>query len=435
MKSSITNWIVVVTLTTLFSFHLNSEVKAQCMFVFTNPVSNATCPGEPDGAVSAVGFGGTPPYTCVWTDNLGNPVQTDVGLNQGQASQLNNAIGGMNYTATFTDALACSNNASIVVATDFPVCADTRVRDGYCGRTLAAYNTYIKCYPVNSATAYEFRFENSGIGYDETIQGTNNNPLITSLVFIANDPPHNTTFNVSVRAQVGGQWGPFGNVCQISSPAIATTSLRAGYCGSTANAVNSTLKAYDVAGATDYDFRFQASGYDVTVNSPDKLTNFYEAGQISAIQPNTAYTITVRGNNGAQQGTYGSTCVVTTPSNVNLLPALTDGSQAWTGSNRNGEFIADGVVLSAPQPALTMSPNPNAGNEMRLNIDLLSEGMHHARVEVYNLAGQQVYAEEFSREGQTMNAVISFDQQLESGMYMVRVNVGDYDFQEKLIVR
>ncbi len=80
-----------------------------------------SCPGASDGTATATGLG-TAPWDYVWTDAVGNPVQTDNNLNG--ASTVTGLAPG-NYLVTVTDDNGCVTTGSIQVGTGPSCCSMT----------------------------------------------------------------------------------------------------------------------------------------------------------------------------------------------------------------------------------------------------------------------------------------------------------------------
>lgn len=113
----------------LFSFFYAPTLYAQCTLqVFTN-LSNNDCQGGSNGAVSAVGIFGTPPYTAVWTNGLGTVVDTDTNLLQGQASNATGLSTGI-YTVTFTDAAGTCQASNNITVGNITIDTSTTVSGG-----------------------------------------------------------------------------------------------------------------------------------------------------------------------------------------------------------------------------------------------------------------------------------------------------------------
>lgn len=413
-----------VTLTATNASGSDDEVKTNYITVNANPnVSNTsstaeTCVGN-DGTASVFPTGGSGNYTYLWFDPLLQTTQTAVGLTAN------------NYNVNVTDAVTGCSSATVVTVSDgcSPV-PSTQLRVGYCGNTLAALNTYLKCYPVSGADLYEFRIVNSGIGYDETINGLTN-PILTALTFAPN-VQYATTYDVTVRARVSGQWGNFGPVCAVTTPGVTipTTSLRAGYCGTTVSAPNTTLKCYAVAGASNYEFRFvhAGSGYDETVfgssNNP-LLTSFAQLANPPAAS--TTYDVTVRAQVAGQWGNFGSVCQVTTPANM------------FTSSGHDNAFAdfipPEELVDEGGETSLLIYPNPNNGDELGVRISNIGVGIHNTQIELFDLFGKRVYATRETIVGTEINTILRFNGELATGMYIVRVLVGETAIQQKLTIR
>ena len=69
--------------------------------------TNPSCDGDPDGTVTALPSGGTPPYTYVWT--TGDTTQTVIGLVAA------------NYRVTITDAVGCTATVATALIDPFPI--------------------------------------------------------------------------------------------------------------------------------------------------------------------------------------------------------------------------------------------------------------------------------------------------------------------------
>lgn len=114
MKTNFAHKVFILSLT-LFSFFYSAQSNAQCTLqVFANLI-NDECQSGSNGAVTAVGIFGTPPYTAVWRNSIGTLIQTDPGLAQGQATNASGLPADI-YTVTFTDATgSCIRNGNISV--------------------------------------------------------------------------------------------------------------------------------------------------------------------------------------------------------------------------------------------------------------------------------------------------------------------------------
>src|SRR5690606_10361930 len=133
------------------------------------------------------------------------------------------------YTVTYTTGGNCSDfqNTQVTIVS----CGTTKLQPNYV-KTYLAYSEVVACYPVANATAYEFEFIPFGGGTPILYtRGINNISFLLSWV-----PGliNNTTYNVRVRALVGGAYGSFGVSSKIKTPpTYSSTTITSTYCGKT----------------------------------------------------------------------------------------------------------------------------------------------------------------------------------------------------------
>jgi len=103
---------------------------------------------------------------------------------------------------------------AVCLVTTPPAVPTTQLKPVDCGRTLSALNEFIRAEAVIGVNQYEFRFINSISSFTATVNRG------TAIVNVSSVPgiQYATTYNVDVRAQVGGVWGNYGAVCTITTP-------------------------------------------------------------------------------------------------------------------------------------------------------------------------------------------------------------------------
>jgi hypothetical protein len=133
-----------------------------------------------------------------------------------------------------------------------------------------------------------------------------------------------------------------------------------------------------------------------------------------------AWNVRVRPNFAYGNGTYGPTQRI-----------LVSGTAA-SGMEQSGEAAQlignsiDGVKSSS------IYPNPNAGEMIAVNFtDLTST---QVQVRVMDAMGREVFRSAYSVEG-SLNQIITFDQTLAGGMYMVEMTDGTHVVSERMIVK
>ena len=173
-------------------------------WIFCDPVANAT-----DYEFRFTPSGG------------GTPVSGLRGSNQPSYYLANPAVGLQNGTTYDVDVRAIvgttTGTYSTVCQVTIPA-GGTQVRAVDCGITVASQSQWFYCDPVAGATNYEWQFTDG-----PTVLTRQRGSSHTGMFFAAvSGVQPSTTYDVQVRAFVGGAWETFGTVCQITSSASFT---------------------------------------------------------------------------------------------------------------------------------------------------------------------------------------------------------------------
>jgi hypothetical protein len=210
------------------------------------------------------------------------------------------------YTVTGT-ANGCSNTAQTTVVVN--ACAGaTKLTNAYCGATGIALSSYIYCDAVANATDYEFTLTNSSLGYSQsrirvTYSAINLNTF-SGLMYAQ-------TYDVAVRAKVGGVWGPTGISCQITTMPFPSTQLNSTSCGATGLSLSSYIYCDAIAGTSDYEFTITNSGLGY---SQVKTRTTYSAiglNTFTGLAYGQTYNVTVRAKVGGVFSPLGASCQIT----------------------------------------------------------------------------------------------------------------------------
>ncbi|WP_170863970.1 T9SS type A sorting domain-containing protein, partial [Microcystis aeruginosa] len=103
-----------------------------------------------------------------------------------------------------------------------PLFPTSEIQLSQCDTTIPSNTTTILANNFAGATAFRFRFENAALGYVQEIVRPSRGFLLN--MFTGLLPA--TTYDVSVSLQIGGVFGPYGKVCELTTPGIArNTSL------------------------------------------------------------------------------------------------------------------------------------------------------------------------------------------------------------------
>ena len=266
----------------------------------------------------------------IWADSLGTPTtQTNwrykfrlvngtttltwTTTNQWPIMQFNLVLG---YTpsTTYTTSVAWSNDNGASFSAYGPTCSLTspnnltQLSPSSCGSSPATYTTIIFADPVGSVIQYRYRLINSSLSYTQTYSQTNANFALWQFSGLQN----NTTYSVDVAVNMGSGFGPYGTVCNVTTPGAPTTQLTSGSCGSSPASFATIISANSINGAQQYRYRLINSSLSYTQTYTQTNANF-ALWQFSGLQNNTTYSVDVAVNMGSGFGPYGTVCNVTTP--------------------------------------------------------------------------------------------------------------------------
>jgi hypothetical protein len=82
--------------------------------------------------------------------------------------------------------------------------------------------------------------------------------------------------------------------------------------------------------------------------------------------------------------------------------------------------------------AASIYPNPSNGDMIAINFTDLTSSQ--VQVRVMDAMGREVFRSAYSVEG-SLNQIITFDQTLAAGMYMVEMTDGSHVVSERMIVK
>ena len=263
-----------------------------------------------------------------------------------------------------------------------------------CGSTLTDINQSIFCNQVSGASGYRFRVRN-GATLVGVVNTTVNRFSLTALGI--SNIAFGTTYTVDVLLSFGGTPRPdaeYGDACSITTPATPGTSrVIQPTCGSTINALWTTIYAQQVVGAQGY--KFVVTNGVQTREYPTANSRFQLPLLAGGAAANTAYTIRVDVlyNLSYVQGTV--LCTITT---------------SPTATRQTNAALAIYEVNAYPNPY---------ADTFKLNVNTSSEDQ--VGVQVYDMLGRQVEARQASVAAITN---LEIGSQYPSGVYNIIVTQG-----------
>ncbi|MGD1848912.1 MAG: M43 family zinc metalloprotease [Salibacteraceae bacterium] len=237
----------------------------------------ATCAGLGNGTVGATASGGQTPYTFAWSNGL-------VGAN------LNN-LGAGTYTVTVTDAVSNTGTATASVTQPSALSLSLVGTDPTC----SGNDGQISAGASGGTTPYTYAWSNG-----QTTNQVSNLAAGNFSVIITDANGCMTQGSTS-----------------LSAPGSCPTQLITPQCGTTLSSLNDYLYYQPVSGATNYRYQIThaGTGFNTVFTRGTAQTNF-RLTQVSGIQYNLTYSISIAAFVGGVWGSYGTACSVTTPSAV-----------------------------------------------------------------------------------------------------------------------
>jgi hypothetical protein len=292
-----------------------------------------------------------------------------------------------------------------------------------CGIFNNQQGNKVYCNKVTGATQYQFEFSDPDAGFIRRIVRTTNyvhfwdmvsNPLVPGVKYFAR-----------VRTNVAGPVASahWGSGCEMGlAPTVPCSQLipapNYGHSCNEIRAFNSNssfIYATPVQGALQYQFRIfnTGEGYDQTFT---RNTYILQLKWNSIVAPplvnSSTYDVEVNVNvGGVWSGFCGTTCTITIDNSASFASM----EQAGFGET-------------------TMWPNPVRDGQINLNIRGLQGATQQIAINVQDIFGKQVFAQEFNNYGTRFNTLLQLPGSVASGVYMVNVTVDGKRTTQRLSV-
>ncbi|MFY8188326.1 MAG: T9SS type A sorting domain-containing protein [Flavobacterium sp.] len=274
-----------------------------------------------------------------------------------------------------------------------PLNVFSKLRDAFCGITLTNLNDNVFATFLVNADGYKFRITANGVSQEIERPDTR-----FSFAFASNIQL-NQTYDVEVAVRFNGVYGPYSDICTVTTPAtLPTSSLRPQFCGATLNALNANFFARFVVGATAYRFKTMINGQEVVVERPDSrcfMTAF--AGAVM----NQTYQIQVAVNINGVWSEYGSTC--------SLMFGTGDVSK---------------ISQEATSWEMSVFPNPSSSG-FQINFN---KTVSNGTLSIYDLSGKLI-------QNIAMNEVqsVAFGNDFLTGIYLAKFTSNDFSKTIKIV--
>ena len=274
-----------------------------------------------------------------------------------------------------------------------PDSVTSKLRDEFCNSTLSTLNQNIYATFLVGADAYKFRITANG-----TSQEIERPDSRFSFAF-AEGIQLGQVYDVEVAVRYNGVFGPYSDVCTITTPAsLQTIALRPQFCGATLISLGSNFYAKFVSGATAYRFKTTINGAEVEVERPDSRC-FMSA--FAGAMMNQMYQIQVSFYVNGAWSAYGDVCSITVG-------------------------MVDNNRISQVQNEVNFKvyPNPST-NYFHLEFN---QNVESGMIAIFDLSGKMIQTIELN---QVQN--IEFGNDFKTGIYLVKVQVDETIQNIKLV--
>jgi hypothetical protein len=369
-------------------------IEPSALVVTTQQSSPETCFGN-DGSGLANTMGGTPDYSIAWSN--------------GSEEQILSNVTSGSYVVTVTDGNGCQSNADlqIIYECENPPQA-TVLTDEFCEAHNLFLDQFIECIAVENAEMYQWKFENSSSGVFTEEYTAANNP--TFYLADVQELGYDMVIEVSIKVLRDGMWSPYGDVCQIwTDETIPSTELIDDDCGSTGLYFGDFIESNEVEGAFAYEWHLTGQELDaVFITYVNSLALTSGIGLI----PGGLYSVQIRVQIAGEWSEWGSSCSI----ELELDNGIDD--------------------LFGDDLAVSIYPNPNAGDQITFELSKLSDNPSVIHFELYSSAGKLIETFELLESTDNyMRTEHRFQNRLSSGMYFIKYELNGNRNEEKLIVK
>ncbi len=267
----------------------------------------------------------------------------------------------------------------------------------------------------------------------------------------ANHIPNGLPLNVRVRTVVNGVVGAWGPACRfVRDEALAAcppttlwrvpaTDPKYSCDDATRNwstHTNQRIYAHPVSGASQYSFRFENENEGEVVTrtvSTYYLNMGWSASVAPPLSQGSTYRVTVRANKGGGLGPENDGwCMAGDPCTIMICGPQ---GQNCGGGMNSGDQNSDEENTTAQQPAFSLWPNPNRGDQLNLSFSSLGSTTGTITVDILDLSGKRVNRSTIVVNEGVVNTSIDLNGSIAAGMYVVNIMAGGTMYTERLVIQ
>ncbi|MBK9478009.1 MAG: PKD domain-containing protein [Bacteroidetes bacterium] len=340
---------------------------------------------------------------------------------------------GVQYATTYTVSVAAKVNGNwgaygtscTVTIGSFPA---TNLSPASCNSTLSSMSDAFTCVAVNGATDYQYRISNTALSYSVEVK---RNSTLTdyrlSWLPAASGAQYATTYNVEVRAYVGGVWGNYGSICQLTTPPVPLTKLQPAYCANYAlPSFSSAVNCVAIAGASNYRYHITGpASYNKTFTRNSPLNDWRFSWTLACcgqqnMLANSTYTVEVAYYINGVWSAYGAPCTVVTGTSVPRF---------------SYDALNPEVTVEAIEAGLRIYPNPVSITEpVMLEIHPGSGENTTIDIAIYSMIGERIFANKLHCNS-SESCIVEPKMQLASGVYIAEAIIRGTPYRTRFVVK
>jgi len=193
-----------------------------------------------------------------------------------------------------------------------------------------------------------------------------------------------------------------------------TTQLVAQWCNAFDVELTDYIEADPIAGAQNYQYRFEIPGSYVRQIKTNSISSSLHLGwYTSPLSSGETYDVSVRVKVGGTWGGFGPIC------------QLSISAQA--------PDVADLRSEMTEPVSVSIFPNPSYDGLVSISIENIPEELADVFVEIYDLNGRIVQNQQYELPG-VSTLLLRNEQELVSGLYLLRITLGETVLMERVIV-
>ncbi len=340
---------------------------------------------------------------------------------------------GVQYATTYTVSVAAKVNGNwgaygtscTVTIGSFPA---TNLSPASCNSTLSSMSDAFTCVAVNGATDYQYRISNTALSYSVEVK---RNSTLTdyrlSWLPAASGAQYATTYNVEVRAYVGGVWGNYGSICQLTTPPVPLTKLQPAYCANYAlPSFSSAVNCVAIAGASNYRYHITGpASYNKTFTRNSPLNDWRFSWTLACcgqqnMLANSTYTVEVAYYINGVWSAYGAPCTIVTGTSVPRF---------------SYDALNPEVTVEAIEAGLRIYPNPVSISEpVMLEIHPGSGENTTIDIAIYSMIGERIFANKLHCNS-SESCIVEPKMQLASGVYIAEAIIRGTPYRTRFVVK